>query len=139
VAEPKTRKTTASVEAYLKKSAKGDRYEACKFIERLMAKATKDKPAMWGTAIVGFGNAPITYANGTVLDWPQAAFSARAQGIVIYGTRGSPKHAALMKKIGKAKMEGGCLYLKSLEGVDTDVLAELITTSVKVVKKKAKK
>jgi hypothetical protein len=141
VAEPKTKKTTASVEAYLKKAAKGDRYELCKFIGGVMAKATKDKPAMWGPAIVGYGSAPIVYANGTSLDWPRAAYSARAGAIVIYGTRGSPKHAALMKKIGKAKMGGGCLYLKSLEGVDKQVLAELITSSVvaKEKKKAAKK
>jgi hypothetical protein len=141
VAEPKTRKTTASVEAYLKKAAKGDRYELCKFIGGVMAKATRDKAAMWGPAIVGFGSAPISYANGDVLDWPQAAFSARSTAIVIYGTKASPKHAALMKKLGKAKMGGGCLYLKSLEGVDRDALEELIVTSVRAsqAKQKAKK
>jgi hypothetical protein len=44
--------------------------------------------------------------------------------------KASPKHAALMKKIGKAKMGGGCLYIKSLEGVDLKVLAEMITTAM---------
>jgi hypothetical protein len=141
VAEPKTRKTTASVEAYLKKAAKGDAYEACKFIGAVMAKVTKDKPAMWGPAIVGYGSSPITYANGSVLDWPEAAYSARSTAVVIYGTKASPKHAALMKKIGKAKMGGGCLYLKSLEGVDKKVLEELIVSSIRAsqAKQKAKK
>jgi hypothetical protein len=138
VAEPKTRKTSASVEAYLKKAAKGDRYEACQFIGSVMAKATKDKAAMWGAAIVGYGSAPIVYANGSSLDWPEAAYSARAGAIVIYGTRASPKHAALMKRIGAAKMGGGCLYLKSLEGVDRKVLAELITSAVAADRKKHK-
>ena len=35
-----------------------------------------------------------------------------------------------MKKIGKAKMGGRCMYIKSLDGVDQKVLAELITTAM---------
>ena len=42
--ELKTRKTTASVQAFLKKAAKGDRYEACQFLLVTFEKATKDKP-----------------------------------------------------------------------------------------------
>jgi hypothetical protein len=130
VAEPKTKKTTASVQAFLKKAAKGDRFEACQFLLETFEKAAKDKAAMWGAAIVGVGAETMTYANGDQRDWPIGGFSPRAQNIVIYGTTVSPKHAELMQKIGKAKMGGGCLYIKSLEGVDTKVLAELITTAM---------
>jgi hypothetical protein len=130
VAEPKTKKTTASVQAFLKKAAKGERYEACQFLLDAFEGATKDKAAMWGNAIVGVGSETITYANGDQLDWPIGGFSPRAQNIAVYGMKASPKHAALMKKIGKAKMGGGCMYIKSLEGVDLQVLAELITTAM---------
>jgi hypothetical protein len=130
VPEPKTRKTTASVQAFLKKAAKGDRYEACQFLLATFEQATKDKAAMWGSAIVGVGAETMTYANGEQRDWPIGAFSPRAQNIVIYGMKASPRHAALMKKIGKAKMGGGCMYIKSLDGVDQKVLAELITTAM---------
>jgi hypothetical protein len=85
---------------------------------------------MWGSAIVGVGSETKTYANGDQLDWPIGGFSPRAQNIVIYGMRASPRHAALMKRIGKAKMSGGCMHIKSLEGVDQKVLSELITTAV---------
>lgn len=128
--ELKTKKTTASVQAFLKKAAKGDRYEACQFLLETFEKATKDKAAMWGTAIVGVGAETVTYANGDQLDWPIGGFSPRAQNIAIYGMKASPRHATLMKKIGKAKMGGGCLYIKSLDGVDRRVLAELITTAM---------
>ena len=57
-------------------------------------------------------------------------FTPRAQNIAIYGMKASPRHAALMKRIGKAKMGGGCMYINSLEGVDQKVLAELITTAM---------
>ena len=118
------------VQAFLKKAAKGDRYQACQFLLATFENATKDKAAMWGSAIVGVGAETMTYANGDRLDWPIGGFSPRAQNIAIYGMRASPQHAALMKKIGKAKMGGGCMYIKSLEGVDQRVLAELITTAM---------
>jgi hypothetical protein len=141
VPEPKTRKTTASVAAYIKKAAPGERGEDCRTIVRMMEKATGDKAAMWGDAIIGFGSAPIVYANGTSLDWPEAAFSSRKDALTIYGMKAAPKFASLIKKLGKHKMGGGCLYIKKLADVDTKVLEEMIMTSVKAgkAKRKAKK
>ena len=118
------------MQAFLKKAAKGDRYEACQFLLATFEKATKDKAAMWGPAIVGVGAETITYANGEQRDWPIAGFSPRAQNIAVYGMKASPRHATLMKRIGRAKMGGGCMYMTSLEGVDRNVLAELINTAM---------
>jgi hypothetical protein len=129
--EVKTRKTKASVRAFLKKAAKGERYEACQFLLEAFERATKEKASMWGTAIVGVGSETMTYASGAQLDWPIGGFSPRVQNIAIYGMKASPRFQTLMKKIGKAKMGGGCLYIKSLDGVDTRVLAELITTAMR--------
>ena len=140
-AEPKTQKTTASVSAFLKtaaKGVKGDRLADCVAIVRIMQKATGDKGRMWGSAIVGFGSAPIAYADGRTADWPVGAFSPRKPAIVIYGTRAAPKQAALLKKLGKAKLAGGCLHIKSLADVDMKVLDELITSSIKTKLAKAK-
>jgi hypothetical protein len=139
VAEPITRKTGESVAAFLKKAAPGDRHADCKTLVRIMEKATGDKAAMWGTAIVGFGSHPIVYANGDVLDWPSAAFSPRKDALTIYGTRAAPEFATLIKKLGKHKMRGGCLYIKKLADVDERVLAELIETSVAGGKAKSKR
>ena len=60
-----------------------------------------------------------------------------ATALVLYGTRASPKHAALLKKLGKHSMAGGCLHLKALADVDVEVLDELIRSAVKA--RKAKK
>ena len=43
--EPKTKKTRASVHAFLKKAAKGERYEACLFLLETFERATKEKAA----------------------------------------------------------------------------------------------
>jgi hypothetical protein len=129
VPEPITRKTTKSVAAFLKKAARGERHDDCKTLVKIMEKATGDRAAMWGTAIVGCGSHPIVYANGDVLDWPVAAFSPRKDALTIYGTRAAPKFGTLIKKLGKHKMGGGCLYIKKLADVDEKILAELIKTS----------
>jgi hypothetical protein len=42
----------------------------------------------------------------------------------------------LLKKLGKHKTGGGCLYIKTLQDVDTKVLKELIQQSVRVATKK---
>jgi len=138
VPEPITRKTKASVAAFLKKAARGDRHEDCKTLVKIMEKVTGDKAAMWGTAIVGCGSCPIVYANGDVLDWPVAAFSPRKDALTIYGTKAAPKFATLIKKLGKHKVRGGCLHIKKLADVDEEILEELIKTSVVGWKAKSK-
>lgn len=136
--EPITKKTNESVAAFLKKAALGERHDDCKTLVKIMEKATGDSAAMWGTAIVGCGSHPIVYANGDVLDWPVAAFSPRKGALTIYGTKGAPKFATLIKKLGKHKMGGGCLYIKKLADVDEKVLAELIKTSAVAAKAKSR-
>ena len=137
MAEPKTRPTRASVAAFLKRAAKGDRLADCQAVAKLMEKASGKKAVMWGEAIVGFGSYAIKYASAETMDWPVAAFSPRATTLVLYGTRASPKHAALLKKLGKHSMAGGCLHLKALADVDVEVLDELISSAVEA--RKAKK
>jgi hypothetical protein len=138
VPEPITRKTKRSVEAFLKKAALGERYDDCKTLVKIMEKTTGARAAMWGTAIVGCGSHPIVYANGDVLDWPVAAFSPRKEALTIYGTKAAPRFAALIKKLGKHKMRGGCLYIKKLADVDEKILAELIKTSAAASKAKSR-
>lgn len=138
MADPRTRKTSASVAAFLKKTALGERLANCRALVKIMEAATGEKAAMWGTAIVGCGSYPIVHANGDVLDWPIAAFSPRKDALTIYGTKAAPRHAQLLKTLGKARMEGGCLYIKTLADVDQKVLAELITTSVAARRAKQK-
>lgn len=133
-----TRKTKESIAAFLKRAVAGDRHDDCRTLVKMMEKATGDKAAMWGTAIIGCGSSPIVYANGDVLDWPIAAFSPRKDALTIYGLKAAPKFATLIKKLGTHKMRGGCLYIKKLADVDEKVLAELIKASAVASKAKSK-
>ena len=136
--EPITRRTKQSVAAFLKRAVPVDRHADCRTLVKIMEKATGHKAAMWGTAIVGCGSHPIVYANGDVLDWPIAAFSPRKNALTIYGTRAAPKFATLIKKLGKHKMGGGCLYIKKLADVDEEILAELIKAAAVAAKAKSR-
>ena len=92
---------------------------------KLFQKATKAKPKMWGSAIVGFGTKKLLYASGKELDWMVAGFAPGKGKLVLYGLPVA-KETALLKKLGKHKVGGGCLYITKLSDVDTAVLTQLI-------------
>jgi hypothetical protein len=130
VAEPKTRRTDASVTEYLNGIADAGKRRDCKAISRMMRAATGKPPAMWGSAIVGYDSYALTYADGQTRRWPVCGFSARAQNITLYLMPGFAGHRALLKRLGKFKTGKSCLYVKRLADVDSGVLERLIVEAV---------
>jgi hypothetical protein len=135
MAEMKTKRTKASVAAFLARSGDEATRRDCATLVRMMEKATGDKAAMWGPSIVGFGTWHYVYASGRSGDWPLAAFSPRKPSLVVYLMPGFDENAALMKKLGKHKAMKSCLYLKSLADVDLAALERLVTASVASARK----
>jgi hypothetical protein len=135
VAEAKTKRTDQSVSDFIEGLADESRRRDCTALARLMAKAAGAKGAMYGPSIVGFGTQTITYAGGRTGDWPAVAFSPRKADLTLYvSARTAP--AQLLKRLGKHKVSGSCLHIKRLSDVDLDVLATLVSSSVKATKKK---
>lgn len=122
----KTKKTTDSVASFIK-TVDPSRQADCKTIVKMMKKSTGSKPAMWGTSIIGFGEAPIKYASGRELDWPIIGFSPRKREFSLYVLCTDKKMAQLLKKLGPHKTGKSCLYIKSLEDIDVDVLQQICT------------
>ncbi|MEO6463652.1 MAG: DUF1801 domain-containing protein [Candidatus Eisenbacteria bacterium] len=135
MAEAKTRRTNASVAAFIAGAGDETTRRDCATLVRMMEKVTGDKAAMWGPNIVGFGTYRYVYASGTTGDWPLAGFSPRKQNLTVYLMPGFDEHAALMKKLGKHKASKVCLYVKSLADVDLAVLEQLVTASVVQLRK----
>lgn len=129
--EPKTKATKASVPAFLNAIGDDQVRKDCKQISKMLQDATKSRPTMWGTAIVGYGLKTIAYADGRTADWPVIGFSPRKQNIVLYVGRGVKKHTALLKALGSHKISGGCLHVKRLSDVDVPTLAKLLKACVK--------
>jgi hypothetical protein len=129
MAEPKTRRTNASVAAFLGRIEDPDRRRDCRTVAAMMRRATGESPKMWGTAIVGFGTQPLKYASGRTLDWPQVAFSPRKGDLTLY--LGPPDaNADLLKRLGKHKTSKACLYIKRLSDVDPAILEALIRRTI---------
>ena len=134
MAELKTRKTGASVNEFLNSIDDEQRRKDCKSLISIMTKAAKAKPRMWGPSIVGFGD--FEYVNSTKKPqtWFQCGFSPRKSALTLYLMGGYPKDAATLKRVGKVKTGGSCLYLKSLDDVSVPALRAMIADSLKRVK-----
>lgn len=136
MAELKTQVTKASVDKFLQGIKDERKRQDCYEILKIMKKATKAEPKMWGTSIIGFGDYHYVYASGREGDWFITGFSPRVQNLTLYMMGGFD--GEVLKRLGKYKTGKGCLYINKLEDVDLKVLNELITKSVKQSKAKAK-
>jgi hypothetical protein len=100
----------------------------------LLSRVTGETPAMWGASIVGFGRYHYRYESGREGESALVGFSPRAKELVLYLMADAAQHGDLLKRLGKHKAGKGCLYFKSLEGVDLAVLEELAAASVAQVR-----
>ena len=135
MAELKTKVNDASVDKFLQGVKDEQVREDCYRILDIMQKGTKAEPKMWGKSIVGFGSYHYKYASGREGDWMLTGFSPRKRNLTLYIMPGFDEYDGLLKKLGKHTTGVSCLYIKKLEDVDTKVLQELVTKSVKKMKK----
>jgi len=132
VAEIKTKPTGSSVEDFIAGVADEQKRQDSLTLLRLMEKATKEKPKMWGASFIGFGD--LRYkspATGREVDWFKIGFSPRKASLSLYLTMDIKAHADALQKLGKHKTGAGCLYINRLADVDMKVLEALIRTAAK--------
>jgi hypothetical protein len=99
----------------------------------IMRDVTGQEPVMWGPSIVGFGRYHYRYASGHEGDAPLVALSPRRQHLVVYLVGGfEERYGPALARLGPYKAGKGCLYLKSLAGVDEAALRELVDRSARV-------
>lgn len=131
LAEIKTKQTDESVEKFINKVENEQKRKDSFTILNLMEKATKEKPKMWGTSIIGFGN--LIYkspATDREVEWFKIGFSPRKANLTIY-LMDLRSQVDALKKLGKHKVGGGCLYINKLEDIDIKVLEGMIKTAIK--------
>jgi hypothetical protein len=125
VAELKTKKTRASVSAFLKK-LDATRRDDCIAIARLMQQATSAEPKMWGPSIVGFGDYRYKYDSGREGEWFKMGFSPRKNDLTLYIMPGVDHFKQHLSRLGPHKTGVSCLYIKRLSDVDITVLQQII-------------
>jgi hypothetical protein len=131
MAANKTRATEGSVDDYFSGIEDDARREDCVALARLMTKATKHPPKMWGAGIVGFGSYHYKYESGREGDSCMVGFSSRKKDIAIYLVGDFPGRDELLDKLGKHQTAKACLYVRRLGDVDLKVLEQLVVASVK--------
>ncbi|MBL7964145.1 MAG: DUF1801 domain-containing protein [Flavobacteriales bacterium] len=130
----KTRPTAADVDNFIDSLTDEEQRDDSRTLVKLMSKATKAEPRLWGPGIVGFGTTTMKYASGREVEWMRCGFSPRKGKLSIYLTCDIAKHAPLLKKLGKHTTGVGCLYVKRLADVDGKALAALLQAALKDAK-----
>lgn len=134
--ENKTKQTEADVGAFLDAvpdpKRRADGKEVCALMERLSG----HKPAMWGPTIVGFGRCHYKYESGREGDMPRIGFSPRGRELVLYVSEDYSRHQPLMDRLGRHRTGKSCLYIKSLDDVDRDVLEQLVVDGLAHVQRR---
>jgi len=139
MAELKTQVTTQNPKEFLKTIEPEEKRQDGLALLEMFEKVTGEKPMMWGTSIVGFGNyhykSEKSRQGG---DWFLVGFSPRKQNLTLYILHGNQDSAALLERLGKHKTSGGiggCLYINKLADVDQGILEKLIEKSFQYMKK----
>jgi hypothetical protein len=126
----KTKPTSVSPAAFLAAKLEDPKQLAdSKALTKLFRELTGKPAKMWGPSIVGFGSYHYIYPSGREGDAPLIGFAPRGKELVLY-LYPHPGANALLKKLGKHKAGAGCVYVKSLEDVDRDVLEQLSRASI---------
>ncbi len=132
MAENKTIPTAASVEKFINTVKDEQKRKDSFVLLEMMKKASGEKPKMWGSSLIGFGNVRVkSPATGREVDWLRIGFSPRKANFSLYLFGNIKKHAAALKKLGKHKTGLGCLYINKLADVDLKVLKGMIDLSLK--------
>lgn len=92
----------------------------------LMKAATGDKPVMWGPTMIGFGQYKYRSPSGREGDFFRVGFSPRKPALSLYGLKDDEGAVPLLLALGPHTASVGCIYVKSLDALDLDVLSELV-------------
>ena len=129
MADLKTRPTGKSVSRFVGALSDSKRRADCRALQSIMRAVTGNRARMWGPSIVGYGVYEYTNTPGHA-EWPLTGFAPRGRELTIYVMPGFERYAGLMKKLGRHRTGRSCLYLRRLDDVDRDVLADLLRRSV---------
>lgn len=128
MAEAKTVPTDASVEQFLDAATPARRREDGFRLAEIFRDATGAEPVMWGPSMVGYGSYRFVSPSNprTRGVWPKAAFSPRKAQLTLYGLKDLLEGAELLPSLGTYTEGMGCVYVKTLDDIDLDVLRRLI-------------
>jgi hypothetical protein len=135
MAENKTKPTGIDPRAFVDRVANARKRQDSHELIALMQDVTGHPPRMWGPSIIGFDRYHYKYPSGREGDAPLTGFAPRGAELVLYVEPGLANEG-LMATLGKHRAGKGCLYIKSLDDVDRQVLRQLIVASVEAMRER---
>lgn len=138
MAELKTKKNDADVQAFIKSYANTEQKKQDSFeLLKLMEEVSGEKPKMWGDSIIGFGQYHYKSKRSSQEgDWPLIGFSPRKTAISLYVYSGCAGQEELLKDLGKFKMGAACIYAKKLLDINQEPLKKLMKSTIEFLKAK---
>ena len=127
MAELKTRPTPASVTGFLDAIPDEARRADCYALAEMMGEA--GEPRMWGGSIVGFGSYDYRYSSGRTGTWFRVGFSPRKRALTVYLMLDLDRQKEALAALGRHRRGKGCLYIRRLADIDTQVLEDLFRSS----------
>lgn len=133
MAENKTQRTEADAVEFLENVEDDNKRGDSLAILEMMSAVTGEKARMWGPSIIGFGDTLLKYDSGRELDWFKVGFSPRKANISLYIPAEFDGRDRLLADLGKHTTGKTCIYIKGLEDIDRQALANLIESAVSSV------
>jgi hypothetical protein len=130
----KTKVTSISVNDFINAIKDETKKKDCNNLIELLKKVTGNEPKMWGPSIVGFDSYHYKYDSGHEGDSPLVAFSPRASAITLYLSGHFEKREDYLKILGKHKTEKGCIYVKTLDDINIEILQKMIISHIKHIR-----
>lgn len=124
-----------AIDDYLSSLKNQSRAKDARILLPIMEQASGYKPWLAGT-MIGFGEYHYEYESGCSGDWFVTGFAPRSANTVVYIMPGFSEFEEELTRVGKHKLGKSCLYLGALKNIDLEVLAEMVTKSVKIMQSK---
>jgi hypothetical protein len=129
MAEIATKPTGADVTTFLDSVPDERRRADGHALRALFERVTGAPATMWGPSMVGFGRRPYTNTTGTN-HWFVVGFSPRKTALTIYGIHdGYADPDPVLARLGPHTTGKSCVYVKRLDQIDVEVLAQLVATA----------
>jgi len=137
MSEIKTKVNDANVMDFINAVADEAKRKDSMTLLHLFEKITGEKPKMWGTSIIGFGQYHYKSEKSKQEgDWMLTGFSPRKQNLTLYVISGFEDVENLLKDLGKHRTSVGCLYINKLADINLGTLEKIIKKSYADMKKK---
>ena len=136
MSENKTRPTDASVMDFITAVENNTRREDSLVLLERFNQLTGMSPRLWGPSLIGYGEYHYKYDSGREGDYFLTGFSPRKSAMTVYVMPGFSEFQSELNRLGPHKHSSSCLYITRLARVDMDVLDEIVTKGVEIMRQR---